>query len=100
MIQFTRAQYLNKECSHEQYYNQFVNDTIKQTVLNMFTKEKIREEYNKDSNLNTLPLSKWDKIAQNLFNVSPKLKEAGDYLTLAGGVCIAKSAARQIIKEQ
>jgi hypothetical protein len=44
----------------------------------------------------SIPLSKWDRIAGNLYDVTPKMKAAGDYLTLAGGVCIAKAAARQI----
>jgi hypothetical protein len=52
-----------------------------------------------DKNLNTIPLTEWDAIASNLFNVSKKMKLAGDYLTLSGGVCIAKEAARQLINE-
>lgn len=95
---FTRQQYLSGDCTHEQYYSQFVNSTILSRVEAYIGKDKIVEAMQTEKGLNSIPLAKWDMAAQNLFDVSKKLKEAGDYLTLAGGVCIAKAAARQIAK--
>ncbi len=90
----TRKQYMNGEISHHEYYAQFVNDTIKQNVLDHVALDRLMKST--DEHLNDIPLRVWDSIP--MFDVSEKLKEAGDYLTLAGSVCIAKEAARQIIK--
>lgn len=96
---FTRQQRLNNECTHEEYYSQFVNDTIKARVLQYISENKIKKAFESDKCLNSIPLSVWDSIALNLFDVSNKMKLVGDYLTLAGGVCIAKQAARMIINK-
>lgn len=95
-LQFTRQDYLNGNCTHEQYYNQFLNNVILNRVESAIGKDVIIKALADDKNLNTIPLAKWDAIATNLYDVSRKMKEAGDYLTLAGGVCIAKAAARKI----
>lgn len=93
---YTRQQYLNKECTHAEYYNQFVNATIISRVKQYIGEDRIKEAIKTDENLNNIPLAKWDIVANNLYDVSAKMKAAGDYLTLAGGVCIAKAAARII----
>jgi hypothetical protein len=90
----TRKQYLNGEVSHREYHAQFVNDTIKQNVLNHVGLNRLMKST--DKHLNDIPLDIWDSIP--MYDVSKKLKEVGDYLTLAGAVCIAKEAARQIIE--
>jgi len=93
---YTRKQYLDGNCTFEQYYSQFVNDVIISRVGQFIGVERIKEAIQSDEHLNNIPLAKWDMVAGNLYNVSAKMKEAGDYLTLAGGVCIAKAAARII----
>ena len=96
-IQFSRADYLAKKCTHQQYYSQFVNDTIQSRVKGAFGIDAIKDAMLINENLNTIPIGKWDVLANNLYNVSGLLKDAGDFLTLAGGVCIAKEAARQLV---
>jgi hypothetical protein len=93
---YTRTQYLNKECTHEQYYTQYCNDTIIDRVNSFFGKEKLQDAIKEDEHLNNIPIAKWDILASNLYDVSKKMKENGDYLTLAGGVCICKQAAKII----
>ncbi len=104
---FTRNQYLNKECTHRQYYAQFINEAVKALVP--FSENEIRESYNSLENLNTLPLHKlyttkvytdtWDYAAKQLESTVKKVsfKEVGDSPTLSGNVCILKEAALQII---
>jgi len=52
-----------------------------------------------DEHFNDIPLKRWDSLS---FHESANkdhttgLKKAGDYMTLAGSVCIYKEAARQI----
>ena len=89
---FSRQQYMNGECSHSQYYSQFVTGSVKSAVLCSIGKDAIVKSRN--PHFNDIPLVKWDRLS---FTVSSqKMKEVGDYLTLAGIVCIAKEAARQI----
>jgi len=97
---YTRQQYLSNDCTHEQYYNQFVNDTIISRVSQFIGVDKIKAAMQHERELNSIPLAKWDIVAYNLYDVSAKMKECGDYLTLAGGVCIAKAAARLIYNNE
>lgn len=48
---FTRKQYLDNECTHDQYYGQFVTESTINTVLSYFSKEKLTEYYASDKNL-------------------------------------------------
>lgn len=47
-----------------------------------------------DEYLNTIRLGRWDACVGLLTRANTALKERGDYLTLANGVCILKEAAR------
>jgi len=91
----TRKQYLDGEVSHREYHAQFVNGIIKANVLNAVGLDRLMSST--DPHLNDIPLAIWDAIP--VFNVDKPMREAGDYLTLAGKVCICKEAARQIIEE-
>lgn len=95
-IKFSRADYMANKCSHQEYYNQFVTRDTLALVEDVFGVEKLKAAYAEDKNLNTIPLAKWDALAGNV-NTNEALKQAGDYLTLAGSVCILKAAARQLI---
>lgn len=93
---YTRQDYLNNNCTHQEYYNQFVDDDIKKIVLNYFGYSKIKKSYAEDKNLNNIPLQSWDNLAIRL-NFREEFKKYGDFESLAGKVCILKNAARQII---
>lgn len=95
---FTRQQYLNKECTHRQYYAQFVTQGIIDRVLRGIGKEKIINST--DEHLNDIPLQKWDCLLPTFpSSIANKMRECGDHPTLAGAVCICKEAARQIQEE-
>lgn len=95
-VLFTRKQYLDKECTHDQYYVQFVTESTINTVLSYFSKEKLTEYYASDKNLNNIKLSFWDRMP--LYAATYKMKDCGDCLTMSGHVCILKCAARIIIE--
>lgn len=95
----TRQEYLDGKCTHEEYYNQFVDSRVKQIVLTRHTKEDLKKAYSKDESLNSISIRVWDSLAENIRYKGPELKEVGDYLTLSGSVCILKAAARQIIED-
>ena len=91
----TRKQYLDKECTHSEYYAQFVTDGHKNTVKNIIGLGRLLNSENE--HLNDIPLEEWDSIGAPMGTVE-LMKELGDNLTLSGQVCISKEAARQIIK--
>lgn len=94
----TRDQYLNGDVSHEEYYSQFVTAGTRQRVLRWIGLETLKKST--DESFNDIPLAQWDALAVPFsFGTAKKLKEAGDYPTLAGGVCILKCAASQLLQE-
>lgn len=89
----TRKEYLDGKCSHREYYGQFVNDNVKQMVIDTIGKNRILKST--DEHFNDISLREWDNIGLPC-GISELLKKAGDYYTLAGQVCILKEGARQI----
>jgi len=107
----TRSDYLNGNCSHREYFSQFVDEEIKTETLNFFGKERILNC--NDEHLNNIPLREWDNLTGFAFSGSEmirkpayikpellkKLKETKEGVSSAGMVCIYKEAARQIKEE-
>jgi hypothetical protein len=95
----TRKKYLSHEITHRDYYSQFVTNAIKSVVSRNIGKDRIKAS--SDEHFNDIPLSLWDGVARQIQRIPSNLKEemskAGDYCTLAGIVCIAKEAAKQLV---
>lgn len=94
---YLRSAYLNRQCTHEQYYGQFVTERILNIVSVRFPIKTLVEEYHKDEHFNTIPMHIWDALT-GLFSCTYPMLEVGDYSTLAGKVCILKEAARQLVE--
>lgn len=108
-----RKEYLNNPRGtegHREYYAQFVTEDIKQKVLAKIGRKAILSST--DPYFNDIGLAEWDALfgvhnGRMGSDIKPRcsaevdrlMREMGDYPTLAGLVCIAKEAARQI-KEQ
>ncbi|SHG04484.1 hypothetical protein [Dysgonomonas macrotermitis] len=92
----TRKQYLNGEATHDEYYSQFVTDATINMLLRFLSKERLTEAYNENPNLYSIKLQVWDDLP--LIAYTYKMREAGDWPTPAGKVCILKCAARMIIE--
>ena len=96
---YSRQDYLQNKCSHRQYYAQFVDDSVRRMVEQYFTLETLRAST--DEHLNDIPLRRWDSLAIMLVHYSSireLLREYGDFWSLAGGVCILKEAAHQLVE--
>lgn len=97
---FTRQQYLDGKCTHEQYYAQFLTEGLIEHVKGFIGEKEIKESI--DEHFNDIKLPRWDSCANSIrqfpYGVGEKMKKLGDYPTLAGWVCVCKAAAR-IIKE-
>ena len=114
----TRKQYLNKEFTHPEYYAQFVNEQVKRAVLYKWTKDELKESFEKDEYFNTkiTPIEAWDLLGGFKFSrttgemllrpttsqpIERKLlDEAGEGYSSSTAVCVYKEAARQILEEK
>jgi hypothetical protein len=95
---FTRAQYLAGECSHQQYYAQFVNQWILDCVKGRNGINQLLEGEN--NSFNNIPLSWWDRI-NIMSSVDQQLWAAANgspYYSLSDNLCIQKAAARMIVE--
>jgi hypothetical protein len=97
----TRQEYLSQKCTYDDYYGQFVTPAIQKAVATRIGIDRLKRAYAEDEHLNTIPLATWDSFSRVIAvsSVLDKMKEAGDFLSLAGIVCIAKRAAKQSICE-
>jgi hypothetical protein len=96
-----KEQYRNKECTHREYYAQFVTPRVKRIVKDRFGIDNLVNTPDQE-NLNTLNLSIWDGLVPLLwmdFTICSLLKSANEWRTLGSGVCILKEAAKQLIEE-
>lgn len=82
---------------HRAYFAQFVNARTIAFVVRVIGSDRLLNS--RDRHLNDIPLHKWDAMVSTL-PLAAKMKDFGDYYTLAGAVCIAKEAARQFIESQ
>lgn len=94
---YTRQQYLDESYekgpeAHRRYFGQFVTPGTISRVVSAIGANRIRAST--DPHMNDIPLKLWDALVPQLPGSSGFAK-AGDYYTLANGVCLAKEAARQ-----
>jgi len=95
---FTRQQYLNNECTHREYYSQFVTKGTKQRLRSTLKLSALKDGI--DNHFNNIPLHFWDNFMPVVpYEISNKIQACGDYCTLSGIVCILKEAAMQIAEE-
>ena len=90
---FTRKQYMDRECSHRQYYAQLVTPSTLAAVRSTFGAERLLAST--DEHLNDIPRERWDALA--LRPIFGDFRKLGDFPTLAGQVCALKEAAQQLI---
>lgn len=101
---YNRTDYLNKKCTHHEYYRQLINASTREIVLANFTVDELRIAIQSENGLSSIPLKSWDNIAERFTfkykNGQVSFHMLGDYPTLAGLVCLLKETARVIIEEQ
>lgn len=90
---WTRQQYMNKECTHQEYYLPIAQECGISLVKSDIAWYCLRDT---DENFNQLTsLGQWDRIAvlsERCFRKA--LEKRGDFYSLAGGLCILKAMAR------
>ena len=91
-MKYTRKQYMENVCTHDQYYSQFVSKTMTRHVIATIGKQRILNS--KDENFNDIPLIEWDNLS--FYVNGEKMRWAGESPSLCAKVCIAKQAAKHI----
>jgi len=92
---FTRKQRLADECTHREYYAQFIDKGMKELVVRTFG-DKLQNS--QDEHFNDINLDSWDALLPFTTRKARAMKDAGDWLTMAGSVCMLKEAARQVVE--
>lgn len=93
VIKFTRRQRLDNECTHREYYAQFVTEQDRMLVLEI----EDRIYHSTCPSLNDIPLKIWTNMGVGIrARLTLQMKEVGDYVSSAGVVCTLKEAAKQL----
>jgi hypothetical protein len=108
-ILFDRSDMINKKCTYDDYYSQFVNEKMIKYVVSFIGKDRILNS--KDKNFSDIPCRDyWDKLYiepylnkklfKELNNVIYALESRNVFMfSLSDSICIAKQCAR-IYKER
>ena len=83
--------------AHRRYYGQFVDQRTIDYVVRAIGADRLLAST--DPHFNDIPLLEWDNLVFRL-PLAASLRDAGDYMTLGNGVCIAKEAARRFVESQ
>jgi len=98
---YTRKDYLNGACTHQQYYSQLVRPALVQQVKDAFGIKTLTSSKN-DGHFNHISLDRWDSLAFYSRHMPNEIewKMVEDFPTQAGLVCIAKQAARMAVEQE
>jgi hypothetical protein len=101
----TRIQYMDRQCSHHEYYMQFVTPAIRRG-LDRRLGDQIRRSRHAD--FNDIPLREWDCLADWTIQVMNRdaFRQAvcpqatgGLHWSINDNICILKAAAKEIRDE-
>lgn len=96
---YTRAQYINGDCSHDEYYNQFVNAENSAYVIGALGREKLLKKCHTKC-LNEVALYEIDHLfALRSMTDASLLKSVGDNWCASTQVCIAKAIIKEFLTE-
>lgn len=93
-MKFTRKDYILNKCSHNEYYDQFVNCSRISIVSRIIGVDNIKNST--QENFNDITLMRWDNLGPLLGITRQEMDKVGDYLTLSHQVCVGKACARKI----
>jgi hypothetical protein len=93
---YTRRDYLNKKCTHREYYAQFVTTSYVNSVASKIGLSRLLKS--EDPDFNDIPLREWDMLPIPVGTHSLMIS-LEDYLTMAGAVSMSKEAARQAVEK-
>jgi hypothetical protein len=98
-IMFTLQDFTENKCTEQEFYRQFIDETVLQIVSVGIGRRAIFAS--RDSQFRDIPERDWDLISPALQrHLKPKIKQAGGFISISLLVRVAKQAARQIKEER
>lgn len=99
---YTRKQYIQGDCTHREYYAQFITDEILVLVREGIGMEMILKSKQNEEHFNDIPLRVWDVLGNFIHTEQLRYKfaRANDFVSKAGLVCILKQAAFEIAENE
>jgi hypothetical protein len=83
---------------HRDYHAQYVSPEVRALVARNIPADELRAS--RDPYFNDILMRRWDRMVPGLpYAVVTLLRQNGDWLSPATGVCILKEAARQIVEQ-
>jgi len=96
-IRWTRKDYMDRKCTHRQYYGQFVTPALVDAVARMIGVDRINRST--DPHLNDIPLRFWDSLPW--LGIDHLVGKAGSGgVSMSDKVCVMKEAAKQFKERQ
>lgn len=96
-MKYTREDYMQGKCTHDEFYQQFVTEGLKNCVARHIGMDDINAS--KDVHFNDIALDRWDVCPIPYDVMDEFIKSSGCRLfSLSDRVCITKMAAK-ILKE-
>ena len=107
---FTRKQYLDRQCTHREFWAQFVTPGMRDMVKRNITLERLQRSQNEYFN-DVTRLQDWDLMKDVTFRMLDMKKwrelQYPEYIGLTSvgwshsdNICILKEAARQLIEKE
>jgi hypothetical protein len=101
-IKFNRKAYMNKECTLNEYYDQFVTDGLVKAIGNIISINRIQAS--QDEHFNDIPLREWDALeglvkahcGSALADSNASTSKGVRSISLSDCVCVAKVAAMRL----
>ena len=94
-VRFTKKAYMAGECTHEQYYAQFITDDGIHMVQRSTAFKRMIKKGSKDTS--SVEVQIWDLIGTDGEAVT-LLKSMGDCWSMSAAVCINKAIALQLLE--
>ena len=99
MKQITRDDLMAGKASPDDYYAQFVTDSMEGAAVHVFGYKRLRESYLKDRRMQDIPVLDWLEARphEGWDDTKCAMRDLGDELTVAASVLILKAAARRAL---
>lgn len=92
---WTKYDLLNGNCTHEQYYTQFIAPRIVQIVAGMIGTDWIKSS--KSSSFDDIPAQRWLAVGTFLQTMlAPTFSKHGDFVSVYSAIIVAKYTAKII----
>lgn len=98
----TRKDYMDGRVTHAEYYRAVAKTAgVSYAKADPAFMDRCRKTLaDGDEHLNTIPLRIWDSRGLAILNPRPAFKAHGDFVSMAGLVCLVKTAVKDALDQE